>query len=170
MAIAILGAPLSRAENKIKMGILEIIGMSGSPTERLLETLSDLAAKNQALADRLSRHAGLCVYPSMKAALERLAAKESEHLATLGAILAQHRRSPKSTQLPARNGANNWERLTGDLAILAELSSELGRQAIHWEALDPDTAQRLQTIVDEDSHVLGELRKLALRADPQALD
>ena len=94
--------------------------MSGSPTERLLETLSDLAAKNQALVDRLHRHAELCVYAAMKAALERLAAKQSEHVKALGAILAQHRRSPKLTELPARNGANNWERLTGDLAILSE--------------------------------------------------
>ena len=144
--------------------------MSGSPTERLLETLSDLAGKNQALVDRLHRHAELCVYAAMKAALDRLAAKESEHVKTLGAILARHQRWAKLTELPARNGANNWERLTGDLAILSELSIELGRQAIHWEALDPDIGERLQAIVDEDNQVLGELRKLALRADPQALD
>jgi rubrerythrin len=144
--------------------------MSGSPTERLLEALSDLAGKNQALVDRLHRHAELCMYPAMKAALDRLAATEAEHVKTLGAILAQHRRWPKLTELPARNGANNWERLTGDLAILSEISNHLARQAIHWEALDPDIAQLLQAIVDEDSHVLGELRKLALRADPQALD
>jgi len=152
------------------MGILEKIGISGSPIERVLDALPGLAGKNQALVDRLSRHAELCVYPSTKAALERLAAKETEHVKTLSEILAPHHRWAKITQLPARNGANNWERLTGDLALLSELSNELGRLAIHCETLDPDIGERLQAIVDEDSRVLGELRKLALRADPQALD
>ncbi|MGD0075528.1 MAG: hypothetical protein ABSD31_14480 [Candidatus Binataceae bacterium] len=152
------------------MGILETMGISGSPIEPLLEALSDLAGKNQALAERMNRHAERCVYAATKSAMERLAAKERAHAEALCAILAEYQRSAASAELPARDGTSNWERLTGDLALLSELGIELGRQAIHWESLDSDIARRIQAIADEDHHVMGELRKLALRADPQALD
>ncbi len=171
IAIAILDASrLRRAGNGMTMGILETMGISGSPIEPLLEALSDLAGKNQALAERMNRHAERCVYAATKSAMRRLAARERAHAEALGAILAEYQRSAASAELPTRDGTNIWERLTGDLAVLSELGIELGRHAIHWESLDSDIAQRLQAIADEDTHVMGELRKLALRADPQALD
>ncbi|HTY56356.1 MAG TPA: hypothetical protein VMB26_14200, partial [Candidatus Binataceae bacterium] len=98
------------------------------------------------------------------------AAKETEHAAALAALLTEHRRWARLVELPAREGTNNWERLTGDLAILSELSGDLGRLATHWNTLDPNLGDRLQPIVTQDIDVVAELRKLALRADPQALD
>jgi len=144
--------------------------MSGSSEERLLSELCDIAGKYQAVTDRLHRHAELCTYPSMKTALVRLAAKEDEHVKALSAILSQYRRWARPIELPAREGTSNWERLTGDFAILSEISTELGRLVTHWKTLDPEIGERLQAIVDQDADVLAELRKLALKADPQALD
>ena len=152
------------------MGILEKLGLSVSSEERLLDELTDLADRNQAVVDRLRRHTELCPYPSMKQALERLAAKEAAHVNALKAILTPHGRWVSPRDLPSRNGANSWERITGDLEILSRLSIELGRNAMRWEAVNPEIADRLRTLVDEDAGVLGELRKLALKSDPQALD
>ena len=152
------------------MGILEKIGLSVSSEERLLDELTDLADRNQALVDRLRRHTEICPYPSMKQALERLAAKEAAHVNALKAILTPRGRWVSPRDLPSRNGANSWERITGDLEILSRLSIEFGRNAMRWEAVNPEIAERLRTLVDEDAGVLGELRKLALKSDPQALD
>ena len=152
------------------MGILEKIGLSVSSEDRLLDELTDLAGRNQTLVDRLRRHTEICPYPSMKQALQRLAAKEASHVNALNAILTPHGRWASLRELPSRNGANSWERITGDLELLSRLSVELGRNAMHWEAVNPEIAERLRTLVDEDAAVLDELRKLALKSDPQALD
>jgi len=151
------------------MGIFEKIGI-GSSSEHLLEGLSDIAGKYQAVAERMSRHAEQCNYPAMKIALERLAAKEAEHAKALADFLAQHHRWARLVELQTREGSNNWERITGDFTILAEASGELGHQATHWNVHDPDIGERFQAIVGEDTAIVAELRKLALRADPQALD
>src|SRR5580704_10753308 len=113
------------------MWILEKIGI-GSSAERLLEELSDIAGRYQALADRMARHAEQCTYPSMKTALERLAAKEARHAKALADFLAKRHRWASLIELQAREGTNNWERLTGDLTILSEASTELGHQVTHW--------------------------------------
>jgi hypothetical protein len=67
-------------------------------------------------------------------------------------------------------GSSNWARVTGDLEIMLELSREVNQQALHWEGIDPALAARLRTIALEDDRKLGELRALALKCDPQALD
>ncbi len=152
------------------MGILQKIGLIHSPRQRLLEELAELAGKNQALSDRLQRHVELCVYPVLKPDLELVAAAEARHVKLLGALLAEHRAWARLGDGSSPDGANNWERITRDLEALSHVGVELGRLAIHWEASDPAVAQRLQAIADEDSHLLGVLRKLALKTDPQALD
>ncbi len=152
------------------MGILEKIGLSAPSEERLLDELTELAGRNQALVDRLRRHTDICPYPGMKQALERLAAQEATHVNALNAILTPLGRWLSLKDLPSRDGANSWERITGDLEILSRLSIELGRHAMRWEAVNPGIAERLRTLVDEDAGVLSELRKLALKSDPQALD
>jgi hypothetical protein len=53
---------------------------------------------------------------------------------------------------------------------MLELSREVNQQALHWEGIDPALAARLRTIALEDDRKLGELRALALKCDPQALD
>ena len=70
----------------------------------------------------------------------------------------------------ARRGLQQLARVSGDLALMLELTGEMNQQALHWEGIDPPFAARLHTIALEDDRNLGELRKLALKCDPQALD
>jgi len=44
------------------------------------------------------------------------------------------------------------------------------QQALRWEGIEPPFAARLRVIAFEDNNNLGELRQLALKCDPQALD
>ena len=67
-------------------------------------------------------------------------------------------------------GSSNWQRVSGDLALLLDLSREVNKQALHWEEIDPAFAARLRTIAREDDRSLGELRELAMKCDPQAFD
>ena len=53
---------------------------------------------------------------------------------------------------------------------MLELRAKMNQQALHWEGIDPALAARLRTIALEDDRNLGELRELALKCDPQALD
>ena len=60
--------------------------------------------------------------------------------------------------------------MSGDLALMLDLSREVNQQALQWEGIDPPFAARLRTIATEDNRSLGELRELAMKCDPQALD
>ena len=140
------------------------------PEERLLAELADIAGRHQELADRLARHAGLCVYPNIASALGALATYQAEHAHTLDALLSERHVWSKLARPMRAEGASNWARISGDLALLLELTGEMNQQALHWEGIDPLFAARLHTIALEDDRNLGELRKLALKCDPQALD
>ena len=67
-------------------------------------------------------------------------------------------------------GSSNWQRVSGDLALMLELAREMNEQALHWEGIDPPFAARLHTIALEDDRNIDGLRKLALKCDPQAFD
>jgi hypothetical protein len=140
------------------------------PQEHLLAELADIAGRHQELADRLARHAGLCAYPNIAGGLRALAAREAEHARTLDTLLSEYHVWSKLPRPMGAEGSSNWSRVSGDLALILELSREMNEQALHWEAIDPAFAARLHTIALEDNRNLGELRKLALKCDPQALD
>lgn len=106
----------------------------------------------------------------MKSELESIAAKEAQHVKILNGILADHARWAKLVEVPIREGANNWERISNDLALLNDIHLALSREAIHWEAVDPSVSDKIRAVADEDNGLVSELRKLALKSDPQALD
>ena len=140
------------------------------PRERLLAELADIAGRHQELADRLARHATICAYPNIASGLAALAARQAEHARALHALLRERNVWPKLPRPMEAEGSSNWARVTGDLEIMLELSREVNQQALHWEGIDPALAVRLRTIALEDDRKLGELRELALKCDPQALD
>jgi hypothetical protein len=152
------------------MGILQRMWNAPTPAERLLAGLADSAGRHEELADRLARHAALCVYPNVARGLVALAARQREQARMLGAILCERHIWSKLPRPAGAEGANNWARIGGDLALTLELAREMSQQALHWEGIDPAVAARLRTIAVEDDRCLGELRELALRCDPQALD
>jgi hypothetical protein len=152
------------------MGILQRIFAAAPPQERLLAELADIAGLHQELAERLALHAELCAYPNIASGLEALAARQTAHARTLDAILRERHVWPKLPRAKGAKGSNNWARVSGDLALMLELSRELNQQALHWEGIDSALAVRLHTIAREDDRGSGGLRELALKCDPQALD
>jgi hypothetical protein len=152
------------------MGILRRMTTALSPEERLLNELADITGRHHELADRLARHAELCVYPNIAAGLGALVAREAEHARALDTVLSGRHVWSRLPRPAGAEGSNNWARISADLALLLDLSREMNQQALRWEGIDPPFAARLRTIVLEDNNNLGELRELALKCDPQALD
>lgn len=140
------------------------------PEERLLAELADIAGRHQELASRLARHAELCAYPNIAGTLGALAVRQAEHARTLDAILSERHAWSKLPRPMGAEGYSNWQRVSGDLALMLGLTREVNQQALHWEGIDPGFAARLRTIALEDDRSLGELRELALKCDPQAFD
>jgi len=152
------------------MGFFDKFRSAISPDARLVEDLADLAGRNEVLVERLKRHAANCKYPNIKAGLEALATRESGHAKTLRRILAERNTWPRLGEQTGRDGANNWERLNSDLAALAAIASGLRRAAVNWEPVDATLADRLAQLAAEDDSCESDLRQLALKCDPHALD
>jgi rubrerythrin len=152
------------------MGILHRICAPISPEERLLGELAELAGRHHELAERLARDATLCSYPTMAEALRALAVSETRHARALDVMLAERHAWSKLPRPLGAAGSSNWQRLSADLALALELLRDMNQQVIGWERVDPPFAERLRAIELEDDRNPGELRELALRCDPQALD
>lgn len=151
------------------MGLLQRLFSPVSPREELLEDLAVLAGHNQELVDRLKRHAPLAS-PNISAGAEAIAKKEESHVKVINSILADHNVWAKLPQPALHDGANNWARLSGDLQIIGALGAELRSLAMKWESVDETVAATLLQLAIEDADRESELRNLALRCDPLALD
>ncbi|HVA77786.1 MAG TPA: hypothetical protein VNF27_07815 [Candidatus Binataceae bacterium] len=152
------------------MGFFSKFRASASPEKRAIDELADLAGRKEALIARLGRHATRCAYPAMAAELNALAEKEAAHFKILRAILSDRQTWPRPPENQPREGASNWERLGGDLAILVAIAAGLRLSAMHWEAVDQKIGDTLDTMATEDVDYESDLRKLALKCDPQAFD
>ena len=141
-----------------------------SPDKKLVDDLAEITGRKQALVERLRRHATKCSVPRLREALERISAEEVRHVRTLTRILNDHHVWAKMPELPAHDGANNWERVSNDLELLSQLSLALGRQMLHWEAVNSEIAGEISTVISEDSLLLRQLREVAAKFDPQAFD
>ena len=90
------------------MGILQRMWNPPPPEERLLAELADIAGRHQELADRLARHAGLCVYPNIASGLGALATCQAEHARTLDALLSERHVWSKLPRPMRAEGSSNW--------------------------------------------------------------
>jgi hypothetical protein len=151
------------------MGFFQRLFSPDSARAELLEELAAIAGRNQGLVDRLKRHAPL-TGASIKPGVEALAEAEAAHVKVLHSILADHNVWAKLPEDALHDGSNNWARLSGDLAVLAELASDLRTNAIKWEAVDEDIVSKLRQLSIEDDDHESELRKLAMKCDALALD
>jgi hypothetical protein len=152
------------------MGILERIHSALSPRIRLLDQLARHAGHLETLASNLKRDAELCIYPNIKAGLERLAAAETKQAEALREILLARGAWPKPPGRPVRTGSSNWERLHSSLKLQVHLLRGLNLQIAEWDRIDPPIADRLREFAAQGDRILAELRDLTLRCDPQALD
>jgi hypothetical protein len=152
------------------MGILRRIRSSLSPGTRLLEQLARIGGQVETLAARLRAHAETCSYPTIKLGLERLAMSQAAQAKILRELLLDRGAWPALPQTPVHEGSNNWERLNGDLTLQVRLFRDLNLQIAEWEVVDPQLAVRLREFAAEEDKTLADLRDLALKCDPQALD
>jgi hypothetical protein len=151
------------------MGFFQKLFSPASARAELLEQLAVIAGHNHGLVDRLKRHAALCG-ASIKPGVEALAEKEAAHVKMLNSILADHNIWAKLPEPALHDGSNNWARLSGDLAVLAALASDLRLNAMKWESVDEGIVAKLRQLAAEDDNHESELRKLAMMCDAMALD
>jgi hypothetical protein len=151
----------------IAMGLFD---RGNDPRSDQNDKLAELAGRVEALADRMHRHAAMCRYPQMRKVVEELATQQDRHLKLLRALLAERNLWPRPPAAVAHEGSNDWGRLSGDLNELATLGDDLHRESIRWEGVDATVAATLDRAGDEDADYEAELRKVALKCDPQALD
>lgn len=163
-------AATQRGKNVEEMGILDRLKAAFSEGPRLIDELAELAGRSEALVARMRRHAEMCSYAGIAKGVRDLAEKEAVHEKTLRAILADRAMWPRPPETGPHEGTNNWERLSGDLALLLAFAQDLHRHALRWEGENPALAKQLFQIADEAAINEIELRRLALRCDPQALD
>lgn len=152
------------------MEILERLTQSFTARGRLLKDLAALTGRMQGLVDRLVRHADACVYPQMKQKIEEVAAAAKLHARLLNTILSENRVWARLPERTAHEGINHWERISGDLVALGRLNVELNQQSVRWGTVDPEVAERLRTIINEQVPLIDALQEVAARLDPQAID
>jgi len=152
------------------MELFEKISQSLTQRGRLLGQLATVTGRMQGLAERLVRHAELCVYPQNKARIEEVAAAIKTHLKILNTILSENRVWARLPQMPAHQGSNIWERISADQILLSRLYLDLNQQAVRWQAVDADVAERLWSVVNEQIALIDVLQEIAARSDPQAID
>ena len=141
-----------------------------SSDKTALAQLAELAGRKEALIERLARHAAMCPYGTIRTGLERIAAQQSEGFRVLRSLLADRQMWPRPPESTAHEGSNNWERLNSDLAMLGTVVVGMQRASRAWEAIDSPTAEKLLAVAISDGEAQNQLRALALKCDPQALD
>ena len=152
------------------MGFFQRLFSPASARVELLEELAVLAGHNQGLVERLKRHAALA---GVEYQVGGRGARGSGSRARQEAQLDSRRSttSGRNCRKPAlHDGSNNWARLSGDLAVLAAIASDLRLNAMKWESIDEDIVGKLRQLAIEDDTHESELRKLAMMCDAMALD
>lgn len=152
------------------MGIIDRIRMTLSPRARLLARLARPAGDAETLAANLKRHAESCTAVAIKPRLEQLAHAEAAQALALRAILLERGAWPAMPAAPAHDGSSNWERLNHDLDLHVRIWRELNLQLAEWESVEPALAETLRRFAEREDRNISELRDLALKCDPQALD
>ena len=141
-----------------------------SSDKTALAQLAELAGRKAAGIDRLVRHAARCPYGTIRTGLERIAEQQRDGFKVLRSLLAERQMWPRPPESTPHEGSNNWERLNHDLAMLGTVVCGIQRASGVWEGIDSATAEKLLAIAITDGEAQIQLRALALKCDPQALD
>ena len=141
-----------------------------SSDKTALAQLAELAGRKEALIDRLVRHAARCPYGTIRTGLERIAEQQRDGFKVLRSLLAERQMWPRPPESTPHEGSNNWERLNHDLEMLGTIVSGIQTASRVWEGIDSATAEKLLAIAITDGEAQIQLRALALKCDPQALD
>ncbi len=152
------------------MGLLDRFKAAFAPQPQKIDELARLAGRCEALVNRMRRHADMCANRGIAKEVHEIAEREALHEKALRSILAEHDAWPRPPETDPHEGANNWERFSGDLAILLLFSQELHRHALIWETENRELEERLIKIADEAGSNEMALRRITAKCDPLALD
>ena len=152
-----------------EMGLLSRLKSAFSEPP-LIDELVTLTGRHEFVTNRLARHAALLTVVPIKRSVTEIAEREQAHQKRLRAILAERGLWPRPPESEPRDGANHWERLSGDLEMLLAFAQELNAHALKWEGGNPKLRDELLKIANEAAISEIELRRIAAKCDPQALD
>jgi hypothetical protein len=155
-----------------EMGILDRLKSAFGEQEQpdLVEELVAISGRYEALAARLKRHASMCKYPGIAAGVAAIGEKEAAHERELRKLVMNRGRWPLPPSNLPHEGSSNWERFSLDLEMLLALSQDLNRLGIEWGTEDSQMGDLLGRIAREAGDNEIELRRLAAKCDPQAID
>lgn len=136
--------------------------------DRVLEILKREYVEEMANTAQLLRHAERMRYPQLREKLLQIAAQEQKHALWLKErIIAL---GGEATRAPAeiKEGVNSWECLRMDLEEEKHCCADLTEKLAIVEPIDPETAELLRRILEEEKQHREEITDMLMRSDPQA--
>jgi len=137
--------------------------------QHLIEILRDQYVKAANDVAQFQEHARRMAYPSFRDRLSRIAAEEKTHVDWLRDKIRALGGSIPETQLTVKNGRNSWACLLIDAeakkrgyATVPERIYNLAEQA------NPEIAQGLRRIHEEEQRHHAEILEMLMKSDPQA--
>ena len=135
---------------------------------KLLEILCREYVEEMESALRLEWHAEQMRYPQFCERLVRMAKEEQRHAQWLaGRINALGGQVPKISFTP-EEGLNSWDCLSLDLEAEKRCCADLTEELALEKNIDPETAERLRRILEDEKNHREEIAAMLMRSDPQA--
>jgi len=142
--------------------------LSTHKQERLLELLRREYVEEMESALRLEWHAEQMRYPQFCERLLGIAKEEQRHAQWLaGRINALGGKIPEVSFTP-EEGRNSWECLSEDLEAEKRCCADLTEELAMKKNIDPETADRLRRILDDEKNHREAIAAMLMRSDPQA--
>jgi len=144
-------------------------GLHGDDRQKLLKILRDEYVDEAQDAAQFTQHAGRMSYPQLRERLLRIAAEERAHVEWLREkILALGGEIPSLLSTP-KSGKNSWECLLMDLDEEKRSCAALVERMHTAEALDPEIAEGLRRMREEEKRHRHEILDMLTKSDPYAL-
>jgi bacterioferritin (cytochrome b1) len=134
---------------------------------KLLEILCREYVDEMESSLRLEWHAEQMRYPQFCERLLGIAKEEQRHAQWLaGRIYALGGQIPQVSFTP-EEGLNSWECLRLDLEAEKRCSADLTEELALDKNVDPETAERLHRILEDEKNHREEIADMLMRSDPQ---
>ena len=136
---------------------------------RLIEVLRDEYVDEAKDVAQFQEHARRMTYPSFRNRLLRIAEEEKAHVDWLRDKIRALGGTIPETKLTVKNGRNSWECLRLDAEEeKRDYASILERVYDVAEQTDPEIAQGLRRILEEEKRHRAEILDMLMKSDPQA--
>ncbi len=137
--------------------------------QRLIELLSDEYVRQARDVAQFQEHANKMTYPHFRNRLLGIAEEERSHVEWLREKIRALGGKPPEVVLPVTSGRNNWECLLADVEEEGRDNSVvLGRIYTLGEEADPEIAEGLRRMHDDEKRHRQEILDMLMKSDPQA--